>query len=144
MWQRHSRLGSGGNLRLSQFTEWATVFQGGIRLSKLAKERWVEDCNFAEIYIDESNDKLAFRPITEASFHSYKICQQGDIINGNPTFYIPCRSAITSWRPKTKRLVCFLREAEGGLIEVVPIQEYREVPCGDSECPPDCVKVVPR
>lgn len=120
-WELFDRKNAGGRYRYSTSLEWVTVFPGGIRLSHLAKEHWVKDKEFAEIYMDRETGRLAFKPLAQPTMNAYKISQQGDIKRGHPCFYIPCRAAITFWNKTLKgRHHCSLKETEGGLIELVP------------------------
>ena len=119
-WERICRASSGGRLNCDM--EWATVFQGGIRLSKRAKEQFFGDCEYVEIWMDKEAGKLAAKPLREVAHHAYKLCLTGDLKHSKGCWYIPCRAAVRAWDKEIKgRHHCSLVPTDDGLIEFVPI-----------------------
>jgi hypothetical protein len=126
-WERYDRKTAGG--RSSQFLEWVTVFGGGIRFSKPAKERWLGERGFVEIFVDRDTHSLGFKSIAEPTMDAFKVMAQGDIKGGNPNYIVTCRSAITWWDKGLKgRHHCKLVETtHNGIIQVVPESEGLDV-----------------
>jgi hypothetical protein len=122
-WELFERKSSGGcYARRSQFMEWVTIFSKGIRFSRPAKERWLGDRKFVEVFIDREAGRIAFKSIEAPSMSAYKVCIQGDTSKGKGCFYIPCRAAVTNWKGTSKifRTHCTLTQIENGIVELIP------------------------
>jgi hypothetical protein len=121
MWERYDRKSAGGSYRYSAFLEWVTIFPGGIRFSRPAKERWLGDRPFVDVYVDREAGDIAFKSLETPGMSSFKVSQQGAIKQGKPNYYIPCRSAVNFWRKGMKgRFLCTLVDAGDGLVQLIP------------------------
>lgn len=121
MWEVYKRRSS-GRTRGSISVPSVTIFSGGIRFNRLAKEKWLGEAKYVTVWIDKESHRIAFRPESTPTVSSYRVCVQGKNLS---TFYVPCRSAVTAWRKMEKytSLSMSCREIENGLLEFVPLPE---------------------
>jgi hypothetical protein len=128
-WERYDRKGAGGSWRPSQFMEWVCIFGGGIRFSKLAKERWLGERPYVEIYVDPNTNSIGFKSVSEPTMNSFKVSASGDVKNGRPNFVVTCRSAVQWWSRgfKGRRHCTLIETPHNGIVQIIP--EPMAEPC---------------